>query len=77
MSDLRDEALHLWQETWKAFAHELGNVDTHPVDRQISEAAQQIDDAIKKGHGQEYILQAAHDAGATFRTDLDYYLPRR
>jgi len=71
----REEALRLWNATWKEFAKEVSY--DNPVDRHVEEVTKQIDNAIEQGHEQEYILQAAHHAGATFRTDLDYFLPRQ
>ncbi|MEY9211535.1 hypothetical protein NI17_009930 [Thermobifida halotolerans] len=70
----KTEVLQVWEKTWESFAEETsyGN----PVDRHFEEVVKQIVNAIEKGHDEEYILQAAHHAGATFRTDLDYFLPR-
>lgn len=70
----REEALQLWQATWEEFG-----VKSHhgsPTELDTHKATQQIESAIHVGHEQEWILQAAHQAGAMFRTDLDYFLPR-
>lgn len=74
-SGFKAEALHLWRKTWDAFSEEL-SWDGYSDD-DVQKVVQQIDDAIEQGHEQEYILQAAQHAGGTFRTDLDYFLPRQ
>ncbi|MFJ9558240.1 hypothetical protein ACIRPH_30920 [Nocardiopsis sp. NPDC101807] len=69
-----EEAFNLWENAWEE-CHDI--YTGPPTTNDNNKAATAIREALAKGHEQEYILQAAHHAGAMFRTDIDYFLPRQ